>query len=36
MRAERTARDSVKRGEPIPADVLATINELGGTMPAEA
>jgi len=36
MRAERAARDAVKRGEPVPADAIATINQLGGTLPPEA
>lgn len=33
MRAERAAREALARGEAIPPDVLATINELGGTVP---
>lgn len=33
MRAERKAREAVEKGEAIPADVLATINELGGNVP---
>ncbi|GAB4331538.1 MAG: hypothetical protein Kow0010_16950 [Dehalococcoidia bacterium] len=33
MRAERAAREYVQRGEEIPADILATIKELGGTIP---
>ncbi len=34
MRAERTAREHVARGEAIPAEISATITELGGTLPA--
>ena len=33
MRAERAAREHVERGEAIPEDVVATITELGGTLP---
>ncbi len=33
MKAERTAREHVERGEAIPEDVVATIAELGGTLP---
>lgn len=33
MKAERAAREYVQRGEEIPADILATITELGGTIP---
>ena len=33
MKAERTAREHVERGEAIPEDVVATITELGGTLP---
>ncbi len=36
MRAERKAAESLKSNEPIPADVLATIKELGGTVPPGA
>ena len=36
MRAERTAKEALARGEAIPEDVLATINELGGTVPESA
>jgi hypothetical protein len=36
MRAERAAKEALGRGEPIPADAIATINELGGTLPTEA
>jgi NADH-quinone oxidoreductase subunit I len=34
MRAERKAREALEAGQEIPADVLATINELGGTVPS--
>ena len=33
MRAERAAREHVERGEAIPEDIVATITELGGTLP---
>ena len=33
MKAERAAREHLQRGEEIPADILATIKELGGTIP---
>ena len=33
MKAERTAREHLAQGEAIPADVAATITELGGTLP---
>ncbi len=33
MKAERTAREHLERGEAIPEDVAATITELGGTLP---
>ncbi len=33
MRAERKAKEALANGEAIPADVLATIQELGGTVP---
>ena len=33
MKAERTAREHIERGEAIPEDVVATITELGGTLP---
>ena len=33
MRAERKAKEALEAGQEIPADVLATINELGGTVP---
>ncbi|MDE2933524.1 MAG: NADH-quinone oxidoreductase subunit I [Chloroflexota bacterium] len=33
MKAERTAREHVEKGEPIPEDIVATITELGGTLP---
>ena len=33
MRAERAAKAALEAGQEIPADVLATINELGGTVP---
>ncbi len=36
MRAERKAEEALKNGEAIPADVLATIKELGGTVPPGA
>jgi len=36
MRAERKAKESLEKGEPIPDDVLATIKELGGTVPEVA
>ncbi len=36
MRAERGARAAVARGEAIPADVLATLTELGGDLPESA
>ncbi|MGD9933846.1 MAG: NADH-quinone oxidoreductase subunit I [Dehalococcoidia bacterium] len=36
MRAERKAKEALAAGEAIPADVLATIQELGGTVPTEA
>jgi hypothetical protein len=36
MRAERKAREALAAGEPIPDDVLATIKELGGTVPGGA
>jgi hypothetical protein len=36
MRAERKAKEALARGEAIPEDVLATINELGGTVPESA
>ena len=33
MRAERKAKEALAAGQEIPADVIATINELGGTVP---
>jgi NADH-quinone oxidoreductase subunit I len=36
MRAERRAKEALAKGEPIPEDVLATIQELGGTVPEGA
>ena len=33
MKAERAAREHVEKGEPIPEDIVATITELGGTLP---
>ena len=33
MRAERKAKEAVDAGQEIPADVLATIQELGGVVP---
>ncbi len=36
MRAERKAREALASGEPIPDDVIATIKELGGTVPEKA
>ena len=33
MKAERAAREHVARGEAVPADLAATITELGGTLP---
>jgi hypothetical protein len=36
MRAERKAAEAVARGEAIPADVLATIQELNGKVPEGA
>ena len=36
MRAERKAREAIEKGEAIPEDVLATIKELGGTVPEGA
>ena len=36
MRAERKAREAVAAGEPVPADVVATIRELGGEVPGAA
>ncbi|MGH2607907.1 MAG: 4Fe-4S binding protein [Tepidiformaceae bacterium] len=36
MRAERKAKEAVARGEAIPEDVLATIQELGGDLPEGA
>ena len=33
MKAERTAREHLAKGEAIPADLVATIAELGGTLP---
>ncbi|MCA9830452.1 MAG: NADH-quinone oxidoreductase subunit I [Dehalococcoidia bacterium] len=36
MRAERKAKEALAAGEAIPTDVLATIQELGGTVPTEA
>ncbi|HSE46133.1 MAG TPA: hypothetical protein VLA89_12475, partial [Gemmatimonadales bacterium] len=36
MRAERKAREALARGEAIPEDVVATIKELGGTVPESA
>ena len=36
MRAERQAKEALARGEEIPADVLATIQELGGEVPTSA
>jgi hypothetical protein len=35
MRAERKAKDAIDAGEEIPADVLATIQELGGVVPGK-
>jgi NADH-quinone oxidoreductase subunit I len=35
MRAERQAREALAAGEAIPADVVATIRELGGVVPGE-
>jgi NADH-quinone oxidoreductase subunit I len=34
MRAERKAKEALEAGQPIGEDVLATINELGGTVPS--
>jgi len=36
MRAERKAKESLAAGEPVPADVMATIKELGGEVPGAA
>jgi len=36
MRAERKAKEALEKGESIPDDVLATIKELGGTVPEVA
>jgi hypothetical protein len=36
MRAERAAKAALDAGQEIPADVLATIQELGGTVPERA
>jgi hypothetical protein len=36
MRAERKAKEALARGETIPEDVVATIKELGGTVPESA
>ena len=36
MRAERKAKEAIAAGEPVPADVAATITELGGTVPGKA
>jgi len=36
MRAERKAREALAAGEPIPDDIIATIKELGGTVPEKA
>jgi NADH-quinone oxidoreductase subunit I len=36
MRAERQAREALSKDEPIPDEVLATIRELGGTVPEKA
>jgi hypothetical protein len=36
MRAERAAKAALAAGQEIPADVLATIQELGGTVPERA
>ncbi len=33
MRAERKAKEALAAGQEIPADIIATINELGGTIP---
>ncbi len=33
MKAERTAREHLAQGEAIPEDIVATITELGGTLP---
>ena len=34
MRAEKKAREAVAAGEAVPADIAATIVELGGTVPS--
>jgi formate hydrogenlyase subunit 6/NADH:ubiquinone oxidoreductase subunit I len=36
MRAERAAKAALEAGQPIPPDVLATIEQLGGTVPTGA
>jgi NADH-quinone oxidoreductase subunit I len=36
MRAEKKAREAVAAGEPIPDDIMATLNELGGEIPGGA
>jgi NADH-quinone oxidoreductase subunit I len=36
MRAERKAKEALDAGQEIPADVLATIQELGGVVPGKA
>lgn len=36
MRAEKKAKEAIAAGEPVPADVAATIVELGGTVPEKA
>src|SRR5487761_2067220 len=36
MRAERKAKEAIAAGEPVPADVAATLTELGGTVPGKA
>ncbi|HCV00583.1 MAG TPA: hypothetical protein DGL25_05215 [Dehalococcoidia bacterium] len=34
MKAERTAREHIAKGEAIPEEIAATITELGGTLPS--
>ena len=36
MRAERKAKESLAAGEAVPADVIATLQELGGEVPGAA
>jgi len=36
MRAEKKAREAIAAGQPVPADIAATIVELGGTIPDKA